>query len=460
MDLMRRLTLCLVLLVFSSRAWGQYGSSDYSIERWDEDHSYLKNPSARKDFFDPIKYVQLNSAGDQYLSFGGQARERFDYFNNSSFGAGAQDEDGFWLTRLLAHVDAHFGKNVRFFLQVDSAFVNDRVGGGRPGDADFLDIQQAFADIRFPINASSAAILRIGRQELIYGAQRLISPNDWVNVRRTFDGAKFSLSTPNNILDVFVVRPVDIHKQSLNGEDESTWFAGIYNVTALPKLISGAHSKLDLYVLALDKQQSEFNAVDSTTYTLGTRLHSTPQPWDFDVELDGQLGEYDDDSIGAWSVAAEAGYTFPNWTFTPRASLGFDAASGSPDPAHRFNQLFPPTYTYLGHIYLFGRENIIDVHPGLIFNLTSAFTLQLDQHFFLRQNTHDAVYNLAGGVVRASLSDDAYVGNEFDAVVNWQIDRHTSAYLGYAHFFTGDFINNTGPSDNVDFLYAAVTFTF
>src|SRR3954466_7275234 len=183
---MRRVICCVLLLLVSAPAYGQYGSAGYSVERWEEDYSNLKNPANRKDFFDPIKYIPLNSAGDQYLSFGGQFRERYDYFNNSNFGTGAQDEDGFFLTRLLAHVDAHFGKNFRIFLQADSAFVNDRVGGGRPGDADFLDIQQAFADVRFPVDNSTAATLRVGRQELIYGAQRLISPNDWVNVRRTF----------------------------------------------------------------------------------------------------------------------------------------------------------------------------------------------------------------------------------------------------------------------------------
>ena len=100
---MRRFTIALVMLLLSGRAWAQYGSSDYSIERWEEDYSNLKNPANRKDFIDPIKYVPLNSAGDQYLSFGGQARERYDYFNNSNFGAGPQDENGFFLTRLLAH---------------------------------------------------------------------------------------------------------------------------------------------------------------------------------------------------------------------------------------------------------------------------------------------------------------------------------------------------------------------
>jgi hypothetical protein len=32
------------------------------------------------------------------------------------------------------------------------------------------------------------AYVRVGRQELLYGSQRLISTLDWANTRRTFQG--------------------------------------------------------------------------------------------------------------------------------------------------------------------------------------------------------------------------------------------------------------------------------
>jgi hypothetical protein len=145
----------------------------------------------------------------------------------------------------------------------------------------------------------------------------------------------------------------------------------------------------------------------------------------------------------------------------PRLSLGLDIASGSPDPDGRFNQLFPPTYNYLGHAYLFGRTNLVDVHAGLDLHLTRDLALFVTQHVYWRQNTDDALYNLSGEVVRADLgSDAAYVGNEFDIVLTWQINRYLSSYLGYAHFFAGDFIQDTGASEDVDFLYASVTYTF
>ena len=44
-------------------------------------------------------------------------------------------------------------------------------------------------------------------------------------------------------------------------------------------------------------------------------------------------------------------------------------------------------------------------------------------------------------------------------LINWQIDRHVAAYFGYSHFFAGDFLEETGPHEVIDFAYAALTFT-
>ena len=90
-----------------------------------------------------------------------------------------------------------------------------------------------------PINSGISAMVRVGRQELVYGAQkRLVSPSDWSNVRRSFDGAKVSVSFPNDTLELFVARPVTIVANRVDGDDDHTTFSGIYNVTALPEAFS------------------------------------------------------------------------------------------------------------------------------------------------------------------------------------------------------------------------------
>ena len=447
----------------------------FTIVRWNEDYTYLRTaPDA--DLWDPLKYIPLNDAGDWYLSLGAQARYRYEWFDNFNFGApGQQDDNGYHLGRILAHADAHFGPNVRAFLQLISAGVDGREPTERPIDENDFDYHQAFADLRLPIDEDNgvALLLRGGRQNLAYGAQRFISPLDWTNVRRTFDGGKASLAlSKTHTLDAFYVNPVVVDEGPLDKANDDD-FAGVYDTMGLPNVLEGAGSKLELYALYLDKETGVFaaGAGEEQRYTLGVRFSTAPKPWDFDVEADYQFGDFADGDVSAWSFATEAGYTFAEATFAPRVYLGFDAASGDDDPAdgdlETFNQLFPLAHPYFGFIDLIGRQNIIDIKPGVELTLAQEkrhvkrLALRADYYWFWRQSDADALYGTAGNIQRASGgSDETYVGSELDLLLNWQIDRHLAAYFGYSHFFAGDFIEETGPDDDIDFVYGALVYTF
>ena len=68
---------------------------------------------------------------------------------------------------------------------------------------------------------------------------------------------------------------------------------------------------------------------------------------------------------------------------------------------------------------------------------------------------------MGSGIQRADGGSDAgFIGSKLDLLLNWQFDRHTAAYLGYSHFFAGDFIDESGPGEDIDFFYAAITYTF
>jgi hypothetical protein len=456
---------------------GAFSPPPYTLVRWNEDYTYLRDPAKRTDPLDPIKYMPFNDSGSVYLSLGGQFRERYEYFNHANFGSGVQDQDGYLLHRLLLNADLHLGDNVRVFGQFKSAMEDGRSGGPRATDGDESDVQQLFIDGNIPLGEKNGVTIRFGRQDLLYGAQRLISPLDWTNVRRTFEGLKVSSQLGNHNLDAFWVRPVIVDNEEPNNGDGDSSFAGIYDTISLPDVLPKANTKLELYGLALNQTARPAVAtaggigVDADTYTLGARFSTNPKPWDLDVEADYQFGQSGSGSISAWSIAVEGGYTFLNCPMKPRPYLGFDIASGDDDPTNpdkgTFNQLFPLGHAYFGYIDVIGRQNIIDLHPGvellLLENQTWAkkITLRADYHMFWRENSNDAVYNAAGGVLRAaSGSDEMYVGSEVDLLINWQIDRHWSAYFGYSHFFAGQFLQNTGPSDDIDFFYAAAMYTF
>lgn len=68
----------------------------YQLLREDEDWSFLRDPSLREDFWDPIKYIPLRK----------QAAERY-----------------------MPYVDLHYGPHVRTFTELKSGLNSFRAGG-------------------------------------------------------------------------------------------------------------------------------------------------------------------------------------------------------------------------------------------------------------------------------------------------------------------------------------------
>ena len=118
--------------------------------RYDESYAYLRDPSQRLDYLDAIKFVPLNTNGDWYLTLGGEIRERYEYYHNSLWGRGPQDDNGYLLQRYMVNADAHLGDFFRVFTQFKSGLEDGRNGGPRPTDRDDFDLNQAFFDVRVP----------------------------------------------------------------------------------------------------------------------------------------------------------------------------------------------------------------------------------------------------------------------------------------------------------------------
>jgi hypothetical protein len=447
----------------------------YTNERWDEDYGFLADPAQRSDFFDPIKYVPLNSAGDWYASFGGQFRDRYEYFNNYTFGTGPQTHNGYDLLRLTENADVHMSPYLRVFVQEASALETGRNGGPRGNDRDEADLEQGFADFNLPISADANFTFRVGRQYLEFGAARLIGPADFSNVRKNFDGFRWDLDTPGNSFAAFLVHPVLVEPYKFDSSDDNNAFAGAYDVLQLPDVLPTSHSHLELYELYLDRQNTTFTNETITgtedRYTSGFRFTTNPRPFDADLEMDDQYGEFSGHDIRAFGIATKDGYTFSSTAFTPRVFIGADVASGSAR-AHggdvgTFNQLYPSGHGQFGNIDAIGRQNIIDVEPGLDLmllqheQLVQSLKLRLSFYEFWRQSVHDDVYTSSGAVLRAAGTSDArYIGSEFDFLLTWQVDSHLSAHVGYDHFFPGRFITQTGDSQGTDFLYSTIAYEF
>ena len=122
-------------------------------------------------------------------------------------------------------------------------------------------------------------IWRLGRQELQYGNQRLISPLDWGNLRRSFDGIKFSTEWDDWRIDAFAVRPVVNHIEHLDSWDQDRDFYGLYTLwQGRPEMSAG------YYFLVLNDNRDTINSNgqtgNQTVYTLGGRFYGKQGNWD------------------------------------------------------------------------------------------------------------------------------------------------------------------------------------
>jgi len=434
----------------------------YHFLRQDEDWSPLMDvPAAqRDDFFDPLKYVPLGAEGRVWASFGGSLRGRLESWFDFGFGTPSPDDDVFALGRLRLHGDVHFGRSVRAFVELKSALSTDRdlPGGKRNTDVDDIALQQAFVDLRLPVAEDSSLTLRLGRRDIEYGRQRLVSPLPWANTLRTWDGASLHFENDVGFVDGFWTLFAPVRKHRFNKPDEDQQFFGIYasGKPGLPRLV------VDLYALGLARNGS-FNRNGSIgnddRYTLGSRIATPLGTRVFSLEFEGayQLGRVGGANVSAFMLALELAAEVADAWAAPRLALGLDYASGDHSPGgdvQTFDPLYPLGHAYFGIMDVVGRQNLIDVNPSLTVHLLSGTTLQLSGHIFHRAQRQDALYNPGGMVVRPGAPGTSRdVGQEIDVVLSQRFGRHVTADLGYGHFFPSTFIEQTGSDQAIDFVY-------
>jgi hypothetical protein len=430
----------------------------YKLLREDEDWSFLQDATLRQDFWDPIKYIPLGGGADGwYLTIGGEVRQVWERVGNDNWGQQPYI-NSFWLQRYMLHVDAHYGKHFRSFVQLKSGLEFFRQGGPRPIDEKKLDFEAAFFEVG-TTEQHNWIVLRVGRQELNYGSGRLVSVREGPNVRQSFDGFKIRSKVGAWHIDGFAVRP-DLDKPGFfdNVPDHQTAFWGLYATRPLARRIS-----VDTYYLGIDRAQFTYDrgTAQELRHSLGARLWrpiATMQSgWDFDYEGVWQFGTFGEAGIRAWTVASDTGYSLPALPLKPRFSIKADASSGD-DPRSGTLGTFSPIYPVGNYFGVLadtgpGPVNFIDFHPRVQTQLTRAITVSTDVVFQWRESLLDGVYAVPGFLLRpADGSQARFVGYRPGVEIRWQIDRHAYLQADYGVFYAGQFLKETMPGRNLDYF--------
>ena len=433
---------------------------------YDIDFRYLATPGHEKDIFDPVKRIDLGS--DWLLSFGGNFWYRYTHETDSRLNTADINND-FHLLRTRFHADLWYRDKVRLFAELLDA---RSFGSELPPlitDRNHADILNMFTDIKLANINNGPVYIRVGRQELMYGSQRLISTLDWVNTRRTFQGVKAFWRTPEWDVDAFWTRPMITEKGNVDNWDTQQNFFGLW-ATNKPK---PGHT-IDLYFLSLinDRNITPANFLagnilqaNADTHTLGGRLAGNFDNLLYELEGMYQFGRRSGLDVSAFAVASGVGYRLP-LPMNPQGWIRYDFASGdsknTDGRSNTFNQLFPFGHYYMGFLDRVGRQNVHDFNAQFTLHPMPWVTFITQYHRFYLANERDFLYNAAGLATFRDITGQSgsHIGDEIDFRLNLHVSRHQDVLVGYSKMWSGDFLKAQAPGVSPDLFYVQYNFRF
>jgi hypothetical protein len=438
---------------------------------FDADFRYVDKPGYDLDILEQLHRIHL---GDYWLfATGGEFRYRLANEVNSRMSG---TDNRYDLTRLRVFGDLWYKDVFRTYVEFISAQSFNQDLKPLIIDRNYADLLNAFVQIKLFEDSSDVPwYVRGGRQQLLFGSQRLISPLDWANTMRTFDGVRLFRHGEKVDFDVFWARPVIPNPSRFDSNDPNQNFFGAWMEYRPTK-----NRYLDLYWLFLDNENNydpvtktpvpvgQLPWAPYTVHTLGYRyagkLESNTNIL-FDSENMLQMGRSSTGgSLVAGASSTGIGYNFSKVPMNPTFWAYFDYASGSRDPAlgplNTFNQLYPFGHYYFGWLDYVGRQNIQDWNFCLYLYPTKWVTFNAQYHVFFLDSATDALYNAGGAVLFQDPTGKAgrSVGQELDLILNFHLSPRQDILAAWGHLTEGRFLRTVANGTNSESFWLMYTF--
>ncbi|HRY43491.1 MAG TPA: alginate export family protein [Thermoanaerobaculia bacterium] len=393
-------------------------------------------------------------AAAKSFDLGVQIRLRGDATRDLDLAEESDDRDAWVLSRirlfgtfrrgekLAAHVEL---QDSRAFGSEASATSNERN----------VDLHQGWLRV-----GDAKDFLRLGRQEIAFGEQRLVGSFDWDNVGRSFDGAlgRVTFEKVPVVVDAFWAK---VKESSGPPERSDVDFSGVH---ATWKSIPGID--LDTYVFVLRSGARDAAGDDRLVTTIGARGHGSHGRLVWDAEGAIQTGHEFALDRRAWAVAGWIRYELP-LPLKPSFGLEASKATGDGDPLdgrfEEFDNLFPTNHLKYGYLDLTGWRNqrVVSLSAGV-----AGESVKWTARLFCRALALDdpaGAWKAAGGAVLgldATGSSGRSIGTELDVVGTYPILPGLTGQLQAGWFRPGDYAKAVRGDDDALGASASLLFVF
>lgn len=459
---MKKLVIMILLAGNFSMLYGQLPNSSISMLRYNDDFSAVKSDTV-KNGWNRLKYIPLSAKAT--ISFGGEIREQYQYFQNQNFGdvptAFKKVSVAQLWHRIMAHSNIELGQKIRVFIQLSSTFRFFNPNMPAPEiDENRLSLHQLFIDY----SVSRQLLIRVGKQELGYGNNRLLTFREGPNTRLAFNGAIVKYSSSRRKIDVLAVTPVISKLYAFDDVSFKEYAGGFY---ATENFIP-SQLMVDYYFLYFTSAGRQYNFISGKEKrkSYGVRLFSQRPVLNYELEITGQSGSFNNAAIVAYGLSADIHYKlFPKQNFIAGAGLNYFTGdkSETDDRLHTYNLIFSkPSYGLAAPV---GSSNIINFNPYLRINPVKKLSVYAGVYIMKRQSNRDGTYSPGMVQVRPTpgnlfVSSKKQIGTQYALETNYDHNQHFYIAADAAFFKAGSYVKETGKGSDITYLSIKAGYKF
>jgi len=419
-----------------------------------EDGSADSAKHATSDAAAPASAPDAENRLPDWLQLGAEIRGRFEGPSGASVVSNVSDD--YYLSRIRLDVGIKPTDWLRFFAEAQDA----RVAGYNKSPApnsiyNPIDLRQGYVELSHAGEIDVTA--RVGRQELIFGGERLVGASNW-GISRTFDAADVTLRRGRAKLDLFGGSVVLIDPTQFDQHKPGEHLYGAYG--SVKSILPG----MDVEPYLLFKQAllvtDETGGIgDALIVTPGVRvIGKGPARLDYTTEIAVQRGSYSADRVSGLAGSYVVGWTVNDSSLKPRFSAEFNHASGDPNSKdgvrETFDQLYPTNHSYYGIADQMGWKNMRNPRVGFDSQVTKKLKVRTDFNEFYLATTQDGLYNSSGTrIVLNRKAASRHVGSELDLYGLYKLSKIWQIGAGYGHIFPGEYLKECNAPFGYSFPY-------
>lgn len=391
------------------------------------------------------------SASDMF-TFKAQVWHRFEASDRDFNSATAFNNFNMMRSRLSAAVKPT--DDIEGFLQLqDSRVWGEEFNTLLDGSADNFDLHQGYVKIKdffkAPLN------IKLGRQAVSYGAQRLVGAVEWHRIGRVFNGAIFDLHGEKWWLDGFAFQVVD---SLYPGDYQDLFFWGAY---ANYKLNENHRAQ----AFAMWQRMQPSSVLNRGTVgwflegNFGAFSYKSDAAYQFGDITPARAQDNPVSSVEAWMLTLELGWVPADVKAKPEIYLAADVLSGDDNPDDGkwkvFDTMYATNHKFYGFMDYFLNIPVHTYGGGLVdtwgrFKATpiKKTPMMLDVHYFQSQQ-------------EVALADDTTskkFGTEVDFTLMHNYTDNLRFMLGASWFGPGAIFKDRRGADDSTWFYVWTIF--